>query len=444
MSSSNLFFSTFLLLLTISSIAKAVVPVENQFHFTNDLGMVDDYAAEYGSTFIATSISTSPFQLFFYNTTPNAFTLALGMGQTITGSLLRWVWEANRGNPVGRGSNLTLGADGNLVLADADGRLAWQTHTANKGIVGFSLLPTGNMVLYDSNGSYVWQSFDHPTDTLLASQYLKPSSPNSRLVSRASALENKDGLYTLVLENDGIVLHYQSPNSATKKYTYYSYASQFLYLNKSPVKQVTFVAIGETEEHYAAYYLMWRYMTNRNDIGDVVLARPKYNVTLSFLRLGIDGSVKIHTYDDREGSAGWEETYSLFSRGGGESECQLPERCGKRLGLCEDNQCVACPLESGLVGWSASCEAQKVPLEACGKKAFGYYEVVGVDHFMSGYSRGDATSEGGCGGKCSSDCKCLGYFYWREEGKCWLAYDLMTLRRVADSTHVGYIKVPTK
>lgn len=40
-------------------------------------------------------------------------------------SLFRWVWEANTGKPVGENATLTFGTDGNLVLADADGTIAW-------------------------------------------------------------------------------------------------------------------------------------------------------------------------------------------------------------------------------------------------------------------------------------------------------------------------------
>ncbi|KAI5333039.1 hypothetical protein L3X38_023169 [Prunus dulcis] len=48
------------------------------------------------------------------------------------------VWDANRGNPVGENATLAFGTDGNLLLADADGRVAWQTDTANKDAVGLS------------------------------------------------------------------------------------------------------------------------------------------------------------------------------------------------------------------------------------------------------------------------------------------------------------------
>lgn len=48
------------------------------------------------------------------------------------------VWDANRGNPVGENATLAFGTDGNRLLADADGRVAWQTNTANKDAVGLS------------------------------------------------------------------------------------------------------------------------------------------------------------------------------------------------------------------------------------------------------------------------------------------------------------------
>lgn len=103
---------------------------------------------------------------------------------------LHWVWEANRG--VGENATLTFGTDGKLVLTDADGRVAWQTNTENKGVVGLKLLPTGNMVLYNSKGNFIWQSFDYPTDTLLVGQSLKAGSKH-KLISRASLKENCNG-----------------------------------------------------------------------------------------------------------------------------------------------------------------------------------------------------------------------------------------------------------
>ena len=84
------------------------------------------------------------------------------MGDHHSESLMCRVWEADRGKPVGENATLTFRPDGNLVLADANGTLAWQTAT---GVAGLNLRPNGNLVLHDGNNSFVWQSFDHPTDT---------------------------------------------------------------------------------------------------------------------------------------------------------------------------------------------------------------------------------------------------------------------------------------
>ncbi|KAI3769342.1 hypothetical protein L6452_00443 [Arctium lappa] len=91
---------------------------------------------------------------------------ALRIGIIRSESLMRWVWEANRNNPVRENATLTFSTDRNLVLADADGRIA---------------------------------CFDSPTDTLLVGQYLRAGGP-SRLVSRISEANNVDGTYSLVME----------------------------------------------------------------------------------------------------------------------------------------------------------------------------------------------------------------------------------------------------
>lgn len=64
-------------------------------------------------------------------------------------------------------------------------------------------------------------------------------------------------------------------------------------------------------------------------------------------------------YYDKVNYRAWEVTYILFDRDSTESECQLPERCGE-FGLCDSNQCVACPMSNGLLGWSKDCEPKKI------------------------------------------------------------------------------------
>ncbi len=106
-------------------------------------------------------------------------------------------------------------------MADADGRVAWQTNTANKGVVGFKLLPNGNMVLHNSKGNFIWQSFDDPTDTLFIGQSLRAKGV-TKLVSWASEKDNKDGPYSLVMEPKRLALYYKSKKSP-RRILYFSY-----------------------------------------------------------------------------------------------------------------------------------------------------------------------------------------------------------------------------
>ncbi|EEF36764.1 epidermis-specific secreted glycoprotein EP1 [Ricinus communis] len=418
----SLIFSIF------SFIAHASVPPSATFKYVNE-GEFGEYIVEYDANYRVLDPFAQPFQLCFYNTTPNAFTLALRMGTVRSESLMRWVWEANRGNPVRENATLTFGTDGNLVLADADGRIAWQTNTANKGVVGFKLLSNGNMVLHDSKGKFIWQSFDHPTDTLLVGQSLKLGAA-TKLVSRASEKQNVNGPYSLVLEEHTLAMYYKSPYSPNP-FLYFSFSELFS-VTDGPLESVKF----ESD-----FTLTFQGVKSAS-AGSLTLKRPKYNTTLSYLRLEIDGNLRIYTYEDNADYSAWENTYTLFDRDSWETECQLPERCGN-FGLCEDNQCVACPSPKGLLGWSKDCKLPKV--SSCGVKDFIYYKHEGVDHFMSKYNKGNGPMKHDtCRNKCTYDCKCLGYFYNMESLRCWIAYDLKTLTKVANSTHLAYIKAANK
>ncbi|KAM7261064.1 hypothetical protein ACFE04_026539 [Oxalis oulophora] len=418
----------FFLLSSISIlIVEAVVPTSAQFKYVNE-GEFGPYVVEYDGNYRALDPFNSPFQLCFYNTTPNAFTLALRMGTQRSESLFRWVWEANRGNPVKENATLSFGSDGNLVLADADGKIAWQTNTSNKGVVGFKLLSNGNIVLHDSNGEFVWQSFDHPTDTLLVGQGLRYG---DKLVSRKSTKVNENGNYSFEEDTTGLRLYYK----AVKTYLYFTDAVWNLFVSMSDI-----VRFGSEAEYEGSstYQISLNYHTsNSSPPARVILTTQNYNSTLSFLRLSIDGNLKAYTYNNRASENAWEETFTLFSAGSSYGdECQLPEKCGN-FGICGDNQCVTCPLPSGSIGWNNTCEPVKV--NSCKSSEFHYYKIEGVDHLLSKYSRGQ---ENDCSSKCTSDCKCLGYFYNGDTLRCWLAYDLKTLTKSANSTHVGYIKAP--
>ncbi|KAJ0977357.1 hypothetical protein J5N97_012831 [Dioscorea zingiberensis] len=441
-SSPPLLHSFLLILLTIislsSSQSQAQVPSSQQFHYVNE-GEFGPYITEYGADYRMLPLASLPFQMAFYNTTPGAFFLALRMGTTRAESLFRWVWEANRGLPVGENATFSLKADGNLVLAEADGRLVWSSNTANKGVVGFRILPTGNIVLYNRRGQFIWQSFDHPTDTLFVGQSLRLGGP-TKLVSRNSAKDGSNGKYSLEMESGGLAMYIN--NIGSKPVHYYNYSDGYLSGNP-PLASVLLYIEPETEGEFAYAYEVQLKMTTKagnstSPSGSIILARPKYNATLSILRLEIDGNLVVYTYYDPVDYQAWEKTFAFFSDEIGRVEgCRLPSKCGV-LGVCEEEMCVGCPTEKGLVGWSRSCAP---PARVGGVCKGGYYKVEGVENYLSEYSEGEGrVGIEECKRRCSKDCKCEGFLFWEETSQCWLAQAIGTLAKVSKATHHAYIK----
>ncbi|KAK9132097.1 hypothetical protein Scep_011625 [Stephania cephalantha] len=379
--------------LLINSLVFADVPPSRRFKFINQgVGDGDGVAVEYGASYRALPISTPPFTLCFYTTIPNAYTLGLKMGGPKYEFQAKWVWDANRNRPVHENATLSFNRDGNLVLADVDGRVAWQTGTANKGVVGLKLLPNGNLVIYNVKNQFVWQSFDYPSDTLLVGQSLRLSGP-TKIVSRVSDTDGSEGPYSLAMIDipiitDQLNLYYKRNNSKVDPVLYYSSSQQF-----GVKSTVTFNSIPETKEAYSHEI---RYETLYPSTW--VLARPNYNSTFSVLRLASNGNL-------------------------------------------EDNQCVACPMPQGLLGWNKSCEAPKIKCNG-GDAGYNYYKVVGVEHFNNWYTEGDGPVKvEECKAKCDKDCECSGYFYREDSYMCLLAHVLGTLIKVSDPTHVAYVKM---
>ncbi|CAO2837212.1 unnamed protein product [Amaranthus hypochondriacus] len=127
------------------------------------------------------------------------------------------VWYANEGNPVPRGSTVTLTAKEGLLLSDPRGFHIWDTSAdlSGAGDVKFGVMnDTGNFILTSSsNNNPVWQSFDHPTDTLLPTQIMNL---NGSIDCRLSDTNFTKGRFQMHFQRDGnVVFNAKDPNIYT-------------------------------------------------------------------------------------------------------------------------------------------------------------------------------------------------------------------------------------
>ncbi|KAL5722876.1 hypothetical protein ACHQM5_006337 [Ranunculus cassubicifolius] len=425
----NLLLVSLIFFLCISIVAEAIVPSSKTFKFINegDYSDFDETSVEYYFRFLdPLHLSReNPFGLGFCNPEHDSWTFGIFMGGSSIPT--RWVWEANRGNPVGENASLSFGTDGNLVLRDTKGSLAWQTGTANKGVVGMELLQNGNLVLVNKQGRFVWQSFDHPTDTLLVGQGLYLGGVNK--------LTSRYGGYSFVVEKNRYALYLNSKNSR-KPLPYYAFEFNH--------------PIGKAQENMSSPSLVFRslyvygYLLTLDSWADtsVLGTSQVINTTLSMFRLESDGNIRVYTYSQKFRWDPWVTMYTLFGGSSGRDECSWPSKCGS-LGVCgDDGQCVGCPTPKGWSWWSRSCAPPKLP--RCGGRPYNvtYYRVDGVQHFTQSYSGGEGPMKiGKCRDMCTEDCGCLGFFFEKERSLCLLAPELRTLTKTSNPSFVGYIKI---
>ncbi|KAI3981837.1 hypothetical protein MKX01_017254 [Papaver californicum] len=247
-------------------------------------------------------------------------------------SLMRWVWDANRNDPVRKNATLIFGRNGNLVLADVDGRIVWQTNTANKGVKDISMQPNGNLVLFDKNGRFVWQSFDYPVDTLLVGQSLKLNGGRKQLISRTSDKDGRDGPHSIVIDKKGFTMYLKNSGKSLQ-YGGWSFAG---------LQNVSFDAVPEDESIFAyeltlAYGIQQQPNTPTRHLlqsrpednsRGIILNKVNYNATISFFWLESDGNMRVFTYFRNTSYLKWDRTYEFF--GDGVRECGLPSKCGSK------------------------------------------------------------------------------------------------------------------
>ena len=164
------------------------------------------------------------------------------------------VWTANVDSPVGESACLELNAgDTNLKLVDYDrngpDRVVWQTNTSTPANASLTITYEGNLVLFTNTAgpndsmlseNILWQSYEHPTDTLMVLQALRPGYN----LTASESDSNKTANYTLAIGPSGTValyvkmgyksLYNHTSNNSTVNYTSYEYPYWVWTLNGAP------------------------------------------------------------------------------------------------------------------------------------------------------------------------------------------------------------------
>ncbi|KAL8131900.1 hypothetical protein AgCh_007708 [Apium graveolens] len=296
------------------------------------------------------------------------------------------VWSANRDHPVKANATLKLTADGDLVLRDADGSVAWSSKTAGKSVAGLNLTDTGNLVLFNKRKEVVWQSFDHPTDSLVPGQTL---TEGQKLIASASKTDSRVGLYSLVVNDQGLFAYIQS-NPPQAYYNSYVYSTE---KSKKP-NYVRF--LNGSLRFYPR-------SSEKNTPIHIFKIPPASSV--QYMRLESDGHLRVYEWKEK-----WEVIADLLTRFSG--ECSYPLVCGK-YSICSNGQC-SCPgsSSSGVRYFKQVQEkypnlgcAEITPLSCSDAKNQDFVELKDVTYFSFNTSIANIDVNK-CKRACQKDCSC--------------------------------------
>ncbi|KAK3028945.1 hypothetical protein RJ639_037609 [Escallonia herrerae] len=213
-------------------------------------------------------------------------------------------WSANRNEPVAINATLRLTREGDLLLADSNGRLVWSTNTTGKGVSGLNLTDTGNLVLLDQNNAIVWQSFNHPTDTLLRGQVFVPG---QKLTASISPSNLNEGRFSLAYNNTHLVAYVKS----SPPQLYFNFSYMF------------------PENQYVQRF-------KNGSFGSFIF--PPLPVAVEqFMRLDTNGHLAAYKW----GGSGWTMMADLMAGTDG-GHCGYPMVCGE-YGVCSKGPRCGCP-----------------------------------------------------------------------------------------------------
>ncbi|KAL6513004.1 hypothetical protein OROHE_019794 [Orobanche hederae] len=342
------------------------------------------------------------------------------------------VWSANRDTPISQSGELRLSSRG-LTLKDDTGNPIWSTPHNLSYVSSLHLLESGNLVLLDSKNNTLWQSFDFPTDVIISGQKLPVGKP---LVSSLSEGDLSEGSYRLIVgENDAMLqwngIDYWKLSMETKAFRDTYSAVNYMVMNITGV-----YLIGES-----------------GGVVIKIILNEALDVSRSFrmVKLDPDGVFRVVKFNKMDGS-------SVFT--GPADKCRIPSVCS-RFGVCTNGgscqcaprfhpdprrksaDCVPTDRALSLPGPcnnipSSSNETVIMYLDM--REDLDYFSNDFVDPVMNNVNLSV------CEGFCSRNCSCLGVFYSRNTGSCYVIRDyigsfLIKSSSIKDASRLGFVKM---
>lgn len=267
--------------------------------------------------------SNGDFALGFFNNSnqPNQYSVGIRFNSdSIPLDKQAVVWVAGAEITVSNYSYFELTSEGELVLSDSSsGGVVWMSNTANKSVSSASLHDDGNFVLLDRNKDIVWQSFDTPSDTLVPGQDL---STDEKL--RAASRNTVSSYYTLYMSDLGqLQLKWES--------------NVIYWVNGIPVNKTVRASLNSN----GSFHLLDE---RSMPVWSVFADDHNDNVKFRFLRLDVDGNLRLYSWDEALGS--WRSVWQAV-----ENQCDVFATCGDH-GVCSfinssgNNPVCKCPFRS--------------------------------------------------------------------------------------------------
>ncbi|KAF8006160.1 hypothetical protein BT93_K0465 [Corymbia citriodora subsp. variegata] len=325
------------------------------------------------------------------------------------------------------GATLELMSEGDLVLKDVDGTVAWSTNTSAKFVVGLNLTDLGNLVLFDKDNATVWQSFDEPTDSLIPGQKLRQG---KRLMPSVSETNwTVDGMISLSM--NGNVLSAQVEIDPPQIYFEANFSTQ----NSS----IEFPYV-----EFENGSLSW--VSDSTSNGSLI-SIPRAS-SAQYMKLGSDGHLRLYelrSYD-------WNEVADLFKKT--VRDCGYPMVCGQ-YGICSNRQC-SCLTSSGGRSYFQQVDDRQpnlgcfenVPLSCEASQHQSLLELKNIAYFNRTPNLEDINASS-CKEACEKNCSCKATIFEYDSNstnsRCYLPTQVFSLMNVDKKTFtynsIAYLKV---